>query len=130
MFGLHFLAQNNFFFLQLKKSIFFPSEYTMFFILLRMDSRLGQTFSTFPSIQWLLLGWSVWKHFWYIYIVTDPLLRDLYENTAVKNQALRRSVRIGSNIIILKWVGLIISCCKSEYFHEFQLNFTYTNWAC
>lgn len=40
------------------------------------------------------------------------------------------SVRIGSNVIIPKSGGLIISCCKSEYFHQFQLNFTDANWAC
>lgn len=125
-----FLYRTIFFSSIKEEYFFFPSEYTVFFKLLCMDNRLGQTFSTCHSIQWLLLGWSVWKCFWYIYILTDPLLTVLYENTAVKNQAHRLSVRIGSNKIILKSVGLIISYCKSEYFHQFQVNFTYTTRVC
>lgn len=50
MFGLHFLVKNKIFF-SIKKEYFFPSEYTMFFKLLCMDSRLGQTFGTFHSVQ-------------------------------------------------------------------------------
>lgn len=126
MFGLHFLVQTPIFFLLLKMSVFFPLNIPCFlnFYVWTVDwTRLSMHSLCAMTSVWL----DVWKYFWYFYVVTDPLLSNLCENTTVKNH--KPSVRIGSGIVMLNEGALIISCCKSEHFHQFQLNFTCTSRA-